>query len=124
VVGLNVTTQVKVKPEDLVGLAGSPFGEYLAAMTSQYFRIRGRDFTHMHDPLAVASVFDPSVVTTRRMSAEALEDGRAAYTSDERGHLDVCTAVDAPAFETLLTSRVRALCAQSQISNLRSKGEM
>jgi len=123
VVGLNVTTQVKVRPEDLAGLAGSPFGDYLAAMTDQYFCTCGRDFTHMHDPLAVATVFDPSVVTTRRMSAEVLEDGRAAYTSDERGRLDVCTAVDAPAFETLLTSRILTMCAQSQISNLKSKME-
>ena len=109
VVGLNVTMQVKVRPEDLAGLAGSPFGEYLAAMTNQYFRVAGREFTYMHDPLAVAAVFEPSLVTTRRMRAQVLDDGRVAYTSDDRGVLDVCTGVDVVGFEAMLTSRVRAL---------------
>jgi len=117
VVGLNVTMQVKVRSDELEGLAGSPFGEYLAAMTNQYFRVIGRELTYMHDPLAVATVFDPSLVTTRHMRAEVLDDGRVAYTSDESGVLDVCTDVDVTGFESLLTSRVRALAATVPFPN-------
>ncbi len=109
VVGLNVTMQVKVRPGDLVALAGSPFGEYLAAMTNQYFRVVGREFTYMHDPLAVATVFDQSLVATRRMKANVLDDGRVAYALDESGVLDVCTGVDVAGFEALLLSRVRTI---------------
>lgn len=109
VVGLNVTTKVTVDKEDIVKLKASLFADYLAAMTYQYFGIIGRDYTFMHDPLAVATLIDPSVVTTRKMRAEVLEDGRVVYNSDDAGVLDVCTDVDAEKFKKLLLSKINAL---------------
>ncbi len=109
VVGLNVTTRVCIRRSDLVAIMGAPFGDYLCAMTRQYLGIVGREFTHMHDPLTIASVIDPTLVTTRRMSAKVLDDGRVAYTQSPAGALDVCTDVDADRFEQMLVSRISSL---------------
>lgn len=109
VVGLNVTTKVVVRESDLKFVEHSPLGKYLAAMTRQYYRICGRDFTYMHDPLAVAAIIDRSVVKTRKMVAEVLDDGRVAYTHAANGTLDVCVDVDMDAFENMLTSRIRSI---------------
>lgn len=106
VVGLNVTTKVSVRREDVKKLEGSPLGNYLTAMTYQYYGLIGRDYTYMHDPLAVAAVFDPEVVSTRRMSAHVLDDGRAAYLTDPEGWLDVCVGVFPERFEKLLLETI------------------
>ncbi|MGQ9456621.1 MAG: nucleoside hydrolase [Armatimonadota bacterium] len=122
IVGLNVTGQVKVRSSDLSVLAGTPLGDYLVAMTRQYLVIIGRDFTFMHDPLAVATLVDPSLVKTQRMRAEVLEDGRVTYAEDEHGWLEVCTYVDSPRFEKLLIERIHARCRE-RISRKESRSE-
>lgn len=110
VVGLNVTAKVVVRMDDVRTMHGSPFGDYLAAMTDHYCRLAGRDFTYMHDPLAVATLFDPSVTATRPMRAEVLDDGCVVWSaaSDESGALDVSVDVDADRFENMLVSRIRS----------------
>ena len=108
VVGLNVTTRVTVRRADIGELEGFPLGDYLAAMTYHYCRIVDRDHTWMHDPLAVAALMDPWVVTTRKMSARILDDGSAAYTSTPDGPLDVCVDVDVERFRELLWTQLRA----------------
>lgn len=111
IVGLNVTKQVKIQHSDLAQIEVSGFGRYLSAMTKQYLGIIGRSFTFMHDPLAIATLLDPTVVGTQRMSAEVLDDGRVVFASDEeKGWLDVCTEVNAPKFERLLLERIRTEC--------------
>ena len=67
----------------------------------------------MHDPLAVATEIDPTLVTTRKMTAEVLDAGKVAFTSDESGPLDVCVDVDADLFEKLLQSRVLSISTRS-----------
>lgn len=114
VVGLNVTRQVCVRSDELSPLERSPLGQYLVAMTRQYYRVCGRDFTYMHDPLAIAAVTDPSIVTTRRMSGRALEDGSAVYAHDDAGVLDVCTDVDVDKFETMLVSTIGSLADKGE----------
>lgn len=109
IVGLNVTGKVTVKRQDLDPLRKTPFGAYLSAMTEQYYAIRGRDHTYMHDPLAVATEIDSAVVTTRRMSAEVLEAGKVAFTSHDAGPLDVAVDVDVEKFDRMLQTRVREL---------------
>lgn len=106
VVGLNVTTRVLVRREDVRKLEGSPLGDYLAAMTYQYYGLIGRNHTYMHDPLAVATTIDPGVVSTREMSAHVLDDGRAAYRTDPEGWLDVCVDVFPERFEKLLLETI------------------
>ena len=109
VVGLNVTGRVVIRRDDLKPIEDTPFGGYLAAMTEQYYGIARRDYTFMHDPLAVATEIDRSLVTTRKMTAEALDAGKVAFASDENGPLDVCVDVDVEGFENLLRTRVRSL---------------
>lgn len=110
IVGLNVTMQVMIRRENVEPLLGSPYGDYLAAMTYQYFGVTKRDVLYMHDPLAVATVIDPALVTTRPMSAKVLDDGCVEWTSG--GPIDVCTAVDAPRFIRLLLDSVYTLKKQ------------
>lgn len=113
-VGLNVTGQVVIRRDDLEPIKQTPFGAYLAAMTEQLYGIWGRDHAYMHDPLAVATEIDPTLVTTRKMTAQALGEGRIAFTSDEKGSVDVCVDVDAGRFEKLLRDRVQALAKPQQ----------
>ncbi|MGB9619127.1 MAG: nucleoside hydrolase, partial [Armatimonadota bacterium] len=114
VVGLNVTMRVKVHSGEVAALRTTPFGEYLAAMTSRYLDITGREVAYMHDPLAVSTVLKPSLVTTRKMRAQVLDDGRVAYYSDPDGALDVCTDVDASSFESFLISRISELASRQK----------
>lgn len=108
-VGLNVTGKVVIRRSDLAGIKNTPFGGYLSAMTEQVYRLWNRDETFMHDPLAIATEVDPSLVRMRKMSAQALGDGKIAFVSDNSGPLDVCVEVDSVKFENLLQSRVAAL---------------
>ena len=106
-IGLNVTMQVTITRDDVRPLQGCAYGDYLAAMSYQYFEVARRDVLYMHDPLAVATVIAPSLVTTRPMSARVLDDGRISWTSG--GLIDVCTQVNAPAFTRLLLEKVYSL---------------
>ena len=108
-VGLNVTGKVVIRREDLAGIKQTAFGAYLSAMTEQLYGIWGRDHAYMHDPLAVATQIDPNMVTTRAMTAEALGEGRIAFTSSDNGPVDVCVGVDVERFEDLLRSRIANL---------------
>ncbi|MFQ3548485.1 MAG: nucleoside hydrolase [Armatimonadota bacterium] len=107
VIGLNVTTQVVIKREDLRDIQHTELGDTLALMTHQYFSLRSRSYTFMHDVLAVHSIIDESVITTEPKSAEVLEDGRIVYSSD--GVLDVAVDVDAQKAEETLIARVSEL---------------
>ena len=113
ITGFNVTTQVSVRRDDLPALEGNAFGDYLSAMTCQLFKMSGQDRTWMHDPLAVATVFDPTLVTTRKMVAQIGNNGASAFESTPDGHLDVCVEVDAPRFEKSLISRIADLVRRS-----------
>lgn len=106
-VGLNVTMQVPIGRGEVEQLEGWDYGDYLAAMSYQYFKVAGREMLYMHDPLAVATIADPELVTTRAMSAEVEPDGRVAWTSG--GAVDVCAGVNAPAFVDLLMRSTKSL---------------
>lgn len=105
-VGLNVTMRVWVDSDDLAQVEDSPLGAYLAAMSRQYMRIGGRNLCYMHDPLAVSTMLDSSSVSTQRMTAHVLDDGRVAYTREERGPLDVAVDVDPERFREMLIRRI------------------
>lgn len=111
IVGLNVTMQVAVRRDDVAKMRTSGFGNYLADMTDQYFCLCGRDLTYMHDPLAVATLIDPSVVTTRKMTGKVLDDGRVVWQSAPSNALglDVSVDVDAGGFEKLLLENIYKL---------------
>lgn len=81
-VGLDVTRQVLLLPEQLDSLArriadtprGPALTRFLADATRHYFEFiekrEGRRFFVMHDPLAVAAALDPSLIETRRVAVD------------------------------------------------------
>lgn len=113
VVGLNVSKKVCVRRDEVRKLEGTPLGNYLAAMTYQYYSLIGRDYTWMHDPLAVSTIIDPSFVSFQPMRAQVLEDGRVAYFGNPSGPLCVSVDVRPEPFEVLLLERVGQLVRSS-----------
>lgn len=67
-IGLDVTQQVSVTRAFWRTLesADAPAAVLVREVCRQTFEIRKRDAVHLHDPLAVATVANPGLVTTRR----------------------------------------------------------
>jgi purine nucleosidase len=117
-VGLDVTTRVHLRRDHLAGLAerGGPLVAALADQASRYMDIRGRDFTEMHDPLAVATLIDRSLVRAAPMHVAV--ELRGTYTDgativrppapDRPANAQVCLDVDADRAIELFLSRVGA----------------
>jgi purine nucleosidase len=86
-VGLDVTRQVLLLPEQLDALAhriadtprGPALMRFLTDATRHYFEFiekrEGRRFFVMHDPLAVAAAIDPSLIETRRVAVDIETNG-------------------------------------------------
>jgi purine nucleosidase len=112
----NVTTRVFQRPEHLEQLAAeaSPWHRYLATYARPWLEwsIRERHLpgAHMHDPLAVATLVDPSFCRfdTMDLSVPALLAGREDWLTPDGGGLPVRTAVavDAARFEDWLSRRL------------------
>lgn len=114
VVGLNVTMQVTLKDENVKGLQGrSPLGDYMAGLAERFFQACGRRWTHMHDPLAVACLVNPSIVRTEYYHGEVITEGEDAgmiiYTEEGEPKVDVAVDVDTDAFDEHFISRAYAL---------------
>ncbi len=107
VVGLNVTMRVTVSVDDLRPLMGWSLGEYLALMSRKYMQVAGRDVLYMHDPLAVATIIDPTLTTYKDVRASVLEDGRVVW--EALGPISVCFDVDADSFVQLLRKNIYSL---------------
>lgn len=117
-VGLDVTTRVNLRRDHLPRLAAGdgPLGGILADQADRYISIRGRDFTHLHDPLAVATVIDPDLVTAAPMHVAVELHGE--YTTgatvvrppapERPANARVCLAVDAERAIDLFLQRLSA----------------
>lgn len=115
-VGLDVTTRVNLRREHLARLAasGTPLARALADQAGRYMDYRQRDFTHLHDPLAVAMLLDRSLVRTAPMhvAVELRGELTAGATvvrppaSDRPATAQVCLDVDAERAVELFLSRV------------------
>lgn len=116
VVPLDVTTKVRIRSEDLARVRASrtPFAEAVARQVELYPPFARRGWTHLHDPLAVATVVDPRLVELRPLHLDVELQGRYAAgatlvrepTSDEPANAEVALAVDAPGFESFLLDRL------------------
>ncbi|MCC6629425.1 MAG: nucleoside hydrolase [Chloroflexi bacterium] len=79
-IGLDVTTRVNLTRAHLARLAaGDALARAIGDQAGRYMTIRGRDFTHLHDPLAVMTLLDPSLVTT--MPLHIAIELHGAYTT-------------------------------------------
>lgn len=112
-VPLDVTTQVRIERGHLARLReGDALAQLVADQVDRYLRHRARDWTHMHDPLAVAALLRPDLVRTFPMHIHV--ETRGEYTraatiavladgaQRESTAIDVALEVDAPAFEAWL----------------------
>jgi purine nucleosidase len=108
-VGLDVTLKVRITSEEQAKLkaSGDPLNAALAESLKRWLQYTKRNWTAMHDPLAVSLLIDRSLVTTRKMNVQVEYDhrhptGQTVATADSNGNVDVCLDVDAPKFLALL----------------------
>jgi purine nucleosidase len=112
----NVTTHVFQRPAHLQRLEAqnSPWHRYLATYARPWvewsLHERRLPGAHMHDPLTVATVIDPTFcrMACMDLSVPALLTGRGDWLTPDGGGLPVQTAVevDAPRFEAWLAERL------------------
>ena len=123
VVPLDATTRVALSRDILeshtgwaAALAAEPatLPSILARALDYYMKYQfsesGSDGGYMHDPVAVASSFDPGLLSTRttpvRVTVEGDERGRSRRGDPGGPHVRVATDVNGAAFLELLTERV------------------
>lgn len=123
-IGLNVSHQVPAAPDVLTRLEqlGTPLSrlcvELLTYFGTTYREVFGFEAPPLHDPLTVAHLIDPALITTVHAPVAVELTGthtRGATVVDLDGvtgrpaNARVGTAVDAPAFWDLITDAVRTL---------------
>jgi len=112
----NVTSLVFQRPAHLQQLQAvdTPWHRYLTTYAQPWvewsLHERRLPGAHMHDPLTVATVIDPTFcrITSMDLSVPALLTGKGPWLTPDGGGLPVKTAteVDAPRFETWLAERL------------------
>jgi purine nucleosidase len=120
-VGLNVTNQTVMRRAQVDEIAAqkSLLAESLTGMHYEWFRFIQRDYSPMHDGLAVAFAFRPDLLETvpvvARIDHPAKEPGTIVYNPPLPDQVTCCriaTAVNADAYHILLSERtIQALSA-------------
>ena len=116
-VPLDVTHQAFYTPsvmEERIGSLQDPFSRFVIQATgydSTRHAFRGnRDRFHLHDPLAVGAVIDPSLVKRERLALQVEtrpgESCGQVSESPEGPGVEVCLGVDAERFLNLFLSRI------------------
>ena len=116
IVPLDVTTQVRIRPDDVarIGAAGDPFHAAVADQVTRYPRYARRGWTNLHDPLAVATVIDPTLVRCEPVRAVVETVGEhtagallaAAPRPDAPATARIALAVDAARAERFIVDRL------------------
>lgn len=114
-VPLDLTTQVRVTPEGVAQIraGGTPFQQAIAAQIEAYPRYQRQGYANLHDPLAVASLIDPSFLRCQRarVAVELAGEHTTSATlaqADDAGTVEVGVAVDSPRFERFFVERLAA----------------
>lgn len=115
---LDVTTQVRMRAADVAAIrtGGTPFHAAVAEQVERYPRFRQQGATLLHDPLAVATVFQPDLVRCEALHVDVETAGHHAAgatlmrqpTDNAPANAAVALTVDAGRFEELLVQRLRA----------------
>ena len=109
---LNVTTKVELTPVHLQQLRSSrnPAGDILASMAEYWWELQKTSSSPMHDPLAVAAVFQPELLQVApgkvAVTCEAGSDGQTRFFPDNDARTQIAVGVDAEAFLKLLLERI------------------
>lgn len=83
IVPLDVTRQVRIRLADVtrIGAAGDPFHAAVADQVTRYPHFAKNGWTYLNDPLAVATLIDPTLVKTKPV--RVLIETRGEYTTGE-----------------------------------------
>ncbi|ABU58566.1 Inosine/uridine-preferring nucleoside hydrolase [Roseiflexus castenholzii DSM 13941] len=117
-VPLDATLQTRIRPSDVerIRSAGTPFHVAVADQVALYPPFRARGFTHLHDPLAVATILSPDLVTWRALHVDVETGGRLTAgmtlmrepSDGVPDNARVALSVDAVRFEEWLLTRIAA----------------
>ena len=124
-VGLNVTEKALVGVTHLPGLADSQgeVAQITRHLLSTYRSKVEDNGTAQHDSVAVASVIDPTLITTQRLYVDIDNTGRLTSgqtvvdhhgATGEAPNVDVALTVDLPRFRALLNTRLSHLDSELQ----------
>jgi inosine-uridine nucleoside N-ribohydrolase len=118
IVPLDVTTQVCIRSADLehVRAAGDAYHHAVADQVSLYPPFVQRGWGYLHDPLAVAALIEPSLVTLEPLRAHVETRGEhtagellvALPVPDAPATASVALGVDAPRAERFIAGRLSA----------------
>ncbi len=117
-VGLNATLQVVMTRERYAQLraANTPVTNALVGMTDIWFDILHREWSELHDPVAVGAVIDRSFVQTKKYYIDLeMKDGilltkpvaRVDFIPTVEPHVDVCLGADGDRFWEFLLERLK-----------------
>jgi purine nucleosidase len=117
-VPLDVTTQARIRQADVerLNLAGSPFQRAVARQLELYPPFRKRGYTHLHDPLAVASLVWTELLEWQSLHVDVELGGTFAAgatlfrepSATAPANVHVAMHVDAATFESRLIERLSA----------------
>jgi len=112
-VGLDVTRQVMLNRNHLDRLTatGKPLNLVLVKLVERWLDWYKHDYTAMNDPLAVALLFNRSLVKTKTMKVHIEYDhrhptGQTIGQYAEDANVDICVEVDSEAFMDMLLERL------------------
>jgi purine nucleosidase len=115
-VPLNVTVQVRIRQAGLqrIQAANTPFHQAVAGQLARYPRFAAYGSTALHDPLAVSTLIDPSLVTLQPVHVEVETQGRLSAGAtlirkpkpEEQVHVQLATTVDVARFEEFVVRRL------------------
>jgi len=113
---LDVTTQVRITSADSARIreAGTPFHQAVADQIDLYSYFADRGWTHMHDPLAMAVLIRPELVSLTPLHVDVETGGRFAAgvtfmrspDADWPENARVALDVDVKGFEDFLIDRL------------------
>lgn len=113
---LDVTTRVRFRTDGVARIraGGTAFHDAVARQVELYPPFARRGWTHLHDPLAVASALQPDLVTTEAVHLDAETGGEhsagatlvRAPSADAPANVAVALDVDVERFEELLPRRL------------------
>ena len=121
-IGLDVTHKALIAPDEVNALRKSgPIGEFVGQLMdfySVFYRSMGFPGNPVHDALAVAAVFEPDIVKTRRLHVDVETQGEFTLgrtvvdfggVTGKEPNVDVALDVDRERFVTLVRDAVLAL---------------
>lgn len=116
VIPLDITTQVRVRADGLARIqqAGTLFHQAVAQQLANYPRFQIQGWTALHDPLAVATVIDPTLVHVQPVHMDVEIGGHWSTGATwarllhpgEESDIELVTRVAIDRFETFFVERV------------------